>query len=167
MDSMAIKYQLLKFRSARNNLLLVVAFTTINLFLTTFETGYYFLFSAAVPQALFGIGSGLAEDYQNNAFLVTGAILAFVGVGLYLMCWTLAKRWRWFILVALILFSIDTVLCILLIFIGEFDIFFLLDIACHIWVLYYLIIGVLAWSKLSGANQSDVDAAMIDMSRRS
>jgi len=160
MDIAAIKRQLVKFKGARNNLLLVVAFTIINLFLTAFETGYYFLFSAAVPQAFFEIGQGLADDYQNNAFLITGAILAFIGIAIYLVCWSLSKRYRVFILVALILFSIDTLLCLFFVFGGEFNPFYLLDVACHIWVLYYLITGTIAWAKLRGVNHEDLNNAM-------
>jgi hypothetical protein len=166
MDMTAVRQQLLKFRSARNNLLFVVAFTTINLFLTAFETGYYFLFSAAVPQVFFEFGRGLVDDYQNKVFLITGSIAAFVGIVVYLVCWSMANRQRVFILVALILFGSDTLLCAFLVFSGEFDPFYLLDIACHIWVLYYLIIGTIAWSKLRDVNSDDLNAAINAMKNK-
>ena len=166
MDAIAIQQQLLKFKGARNNLLLVVIFTTINLFLTAFETGFYFLFSATVPQIIFEIGQIIAIDSQNKAFLFGGAIVAFIGIAMYLVCWSLANRFRVAILVALILFSIDTLLCVFFVFTGPFDIMFLVDIAFHIWVLITLIFGVIAWAKLQGVNLGDSNAVINEMSNK-
>lgn len=160
MDTAIIKQQVLKFNKARNNLLAVVAFTVINLLLTAFNADIYLLFSATAPQLIFEVGRGLAEELQSNVFLIIGFIVAFVVIILYFICWLFAKRLRAFILVALILFSIDTLIFVLLTLAAGFDVSYLLDIGFHGWILFYLISGVMAWTKLRGVNADDFNAAL-------
>jgi len=160
MDTNAIKYQALKFKRARSNLLLAVAFTAANLLLTAFGSDAYLLFSAIVPQFIFEIGRSLAEQLQNSAFMIGGLLIAFFVVALYFVCWIFAKRLRAFILVALIFFSIDSLVFVLLALITEFKASYALDIVFHGWVLFYLISGVMAWSKLRGVSADDFNAAL-------
>jgi len=166
MDAVAIKQQLLRFRGARGTLLLVVVFTTVNLFLAAFGTSFYMLFSATVPQIFLGLGLGLADEFQNNIFLIAGATAAFAGVFLYLLCWSLANRYRVFILFALVLFSIDTLVCVAFVFIGGFDLWYLVEIAFHVWILFGLVNGVIAWAKLRDVNPDDLSAVMKEMANK-
>ena len=141
MDSTVIKAQAVKFNKARNNLLAVVAFTVINLFLIAFDFDLSFLFSAFVPQILQII---VHEFFSMSIGLIIG--LAFTSV--YLVCYALSKRWRVFILIALLLFLIDALIMLGAMFItgayGEF----IFNIAFHAWILFYLITGTVAWVKL-------------------
>ncbi|MCL2672034.1 MAG: hypothetical protein FWF10_08355 [Clostridiales bacterium] len=156
----AMKQWAMKFKRARSNLLLVVIFTAANLLLTAFNAGVYMLFSATGPQFVFEVGRGLAEEFQSTAFLVAGLIIAFISIGLYFLCWLLAKRRRAFILVALIFFCIDCLLFVLLLLSGGFEVSYLLDIVFHGWILFSLISGTRAWAKLRGVSAEDLDAAL-------
>lgn len=156
MDNSMIKKYAVTFGRARNNLLLVVAFTTINLILAAFESGFFFLFSATMPTIIFEfIGAPV------------GIILAFGGVLIYLICWLLAKKYRAFILVALILFSIDTIVFFILLFgvMAAFEIGYLLEIAFHAWVMFYLITGTMAWVRLMKVTPEQIKSAQAEVAK--
>jgi len=147
MDTL-FKAQAVRFNRARNNLLAVVAFTTINLFLIAFEMDLSFLFSAFVPQFLQVI-------IHDELGMVAGLVVGLVSGSVYLLCYALSKRWRVFILIALILFSLDALA--MLGFILYFEVFrdFLFNVVFHAWVLFYLLTGTVAWLRLRRVAQAD------------
>lgn len=160
MDISTIKQQAIKFEKARSNLLTVIAFTVINLLLRAFNSDFYFLFSLTVPQCTFEVCRDLAEELQNNAFIITGLAIVFVVILSYFLCWFFAKRIRAFILVAFILFSIDSLVFVIIILTTKFDASYLIDIAFQGVILFYLFNGVIAWIKLRGVNHDDFNAAL-------
>jgi len=160
MDTNVLRQQAEKFKRARGNLLMVIAFTAINLIMTIVKANFYFLFSATVPQVIFEIGKGLSEEFGNNIFFIVGLVIALVAVLLYLLCWIFSKRLRGFMVAALVLFSIDSVVFIWLAFSGGFEASYILDIVFHVWVLFYFINGVLAWTKLRGVPPEVLEALM-------
>ena len=141
------------------NLLLVVAFTAINLILLITNANSYFLFSAFVPYFIAGLGMMLCgrfpEEYyegmeeltffDNSVFAVL-LIIAFALTLLYLLAWFMSSKNRsgWLVF-ALVFFAIDTVG---MIFIDGISFEAILDIAFHGWVIYYLVIGINAAKKL-------------------
>jgi hypothetical protein len=157
MDRTDIKQQVLIFIKARNNLLAVIVFTVINIILSAFDAGVNFLFSATIPQFIFEIGKNLDSEMGSSFFMIVGLIIAFIIIITYFVFWILSNRVRVFILVALIFFCIDSSLLLFLISSMEFNISFLLDIAFHGWILYYLINGVKAWFKMRGVNTNVFD----------
>jgi hypothetical protein len=153
MDTADKKQQILIFEKSRNNLLLVIAFTVINLVLIYFDANVNFLFSATIPQFVFNVAKLVAEQTDENIFFVIGLIIAFIAVLSYFIFWLLARRTRVLILAALIFFCIDSLLLIYLVFNNdEFNFSVLMEIAFHAWILYYLFTGVKAWSKLRGVS---------------
>ena len=149
-----------KFNSARNNILLVVIFTAINIFLLATNSNTYFLFSAYIPFALvdlamFFCGMYPAEFYVGNyalgtyldrsVFFVVLAIAAVILV-LYLLAWLLSKKNKvgWLVF-ALVFFGIDTLLMFGLKGIAMESI---VDIIFHGWVVISLIMGISAYAKL-------------------
>jgi len=146
MISDGIKQQVSKFEKARNNLLAVIVFTVINLILRVFDSDVVFLFSATLPGLIFEIGR--SWDIENNIFTIIGLIIAIILIMPYFVFWLLAKRARVLILVASILLSLDTLVLLYLIIGIEFQFSFLLEIAFRVWILYYLINGVMAWAKM-------------------
>jgi hypothetical protein len=134
----------------RSNLLAVIVFTAINLILTAFNANISFLFSATLPQVVFEIGKTLDSETGSSIFIIIGLIIAFIIIILYFVFWILAKRVRVFILVALIFFGIDSLALLFLVLNTKFNASFLLEIAFHAWILYYLINGVKAWTKTRG-----------------
>jgi len=149
-----------KYRTSRMNLLLVVAFTAINLILLVTNSNSYFLFSAFIPYFIASIGMLLCgrfpEEYYEDGFadmtFLGGSvfavilIIAFVITLLYLLTWFMSSKNRsaWLI-VSLVLFSLDT---LGMLFIGGISVDSILDVLFHAWVIYYLIIGINAAKKL-------------------
>lgn len=149
-----------KYRSACSNLLAVVVFTVINTVLLLAKSSSYFLFSAAVPRLLVDLGMYLcgkypADYYEGNisdyAFYGNGLFAVLVGIAalsiaLYLLCWFMAKKRKvgWLI-VALVFFAIDT---IVFFWWYGFSADMILDLLFHIWVAYYLVMGIMGHFKL-------------------
>lgn len=126
-----------KFNTARSNLLLMIILTLINLVLLILGSDTMMLFSATVPYwiALIGFVSG------DGMLLTIGIAVAVILLGIYFACWFFCKKHYGWMIVALVLFIIDTIcLAGLSLLIG--DVSGWLDIIMHIWVLYYLVIGV-------------------------
>ena len=135
MDNVKIKQHVARFNLARTNLVIVVVFTVINFFLVYFDTGYYFLFSAILP---------IMFVYANTA-LAIGILAAFF------LCYLFAERLRALLFVGFILFIIDFVFMILLLFeLGAAE--FVLDIVFHVWITIILLLGAVSYFKLRGVS---------------
>ena len=104
----------------------------------------YFLFSATFPQA--SLIYGYVMEAEGLAGLYTaGIVLGVVCIGLYFLCWLLSKKNPGWLIAATVLFAVDTVL---LFVVYELEASIALDVIFHAWVLYYLISGVVAASKM-------------------
>jgi len=142
---METRTQVIKtFDTARSNLLLVIAFTTINVILANTNSDLFFLFSASIPimlSALFGM------------------IPAFVAIAIYVLCWALSKKQRAWIVVALVFFLVDVLFLLWIIFgvLDGFSFSILIELAFTAWVMFYLIIGTRAWSKLRTMPEGEDD----------
>lgn len=149
-----------KYKAARSNLLLVVIATAVNLILAVSGSGTYFLFSAFIPYYLttFGMvwcGRFPPEFYEDgienyvfldNSVFVILLILSIILTSLYLLAWFMSKKNRvgWLIF-ALVFFGLDTLG--MLIFNG-FAAESIIDIVFHAWIIYYLVVGIIAHNKL-------------------
>ena len=158
MNKATLNGWVLKFKRSRDNLLLMIIFTIVNLLLIYFNSDFYLLFSATIPTIGLAVGIEL-----GNAFLWIGAIFAIVLVGFYLGCWAFSKKIRILILLAFIFFTIDTALLIVLMLIVEFDVMMLIDLAFHIWILYYLYHGAMAWSKIRDISEEEFALALANI----
>lgn len=136
-----------KYNNGRNNLMLVVIFTFVNVVLQLLDAGMYFLFSASFPLLSVEFGRALSIRMFNDAYLVLGIVLAFVAIACYAALFFLSKKHRVCILIALILFCVDTLFLFWLLSLG-FEASMVLDILFHVWVLFSLISGVKAWADL-------------------
>ena len=149
-----------KYKASRANLLLVVIATAINMFLIATGSDTYFLFSAFIPYFLTTIGMvqcGLLppeyyeypmEDYifYDKSLFVALLIISIILTSLYLLAWFMSKKNRvgWLIF-ALVFFGLDTLG--MLIFNG-FAAESIIDIVFHAWIIYYLVVGIIAHNKL-------------------
>lgn len=147
-----------RYKTARHNLLLIVVFTLINIFLLVTNSNSYFLFSASIPYYLVDLGMFLCGKYpaeyyadiggidplSNTFFLVTLVIAAVILV-LYLLSWIFAKKPRvgWMIF-ALVFFVIDTLGMLWWAGISSDMIF---DVVFHGWVIVSLSRGIAAYFK--------------------
>jgi len=137
-DSDEITQQITKFESARTNLLVVIGFTVVNLILLVFNADISFLFSASLPQFIY--------------IFTESFILALFSIIPYLAFWFFAKRVRALIVAALIYFSIDVIILIYFISLIGFDFSLVIDIAFSVWILFYLVRGVISWNNLRNVN---------------
>ena len=168
------------YTTARANLLLVVAITTLNIILCLCGADSYFLFSASIPYALvvrgmllcgkldfseeYFLQNGLdpTEGYFPTIILVILTVIAFLIVAAFALCYLFSSKHRvvWLI-AALVFFGFDTLSMLAL---YGISIDFILDILFHVWVLYYLIAGISAHFKLKNmpVEEEPVVAAAVD-----
>jgi len=149
-NTVDIKKYAVNFTRSRHALGSIVAFTLINIILAATGSGWLFLFSAMIPLEIFVF-------FDAIGLVGVGLVVALLGTGIYFAFWLLAKKYRVFMLVALIIFAIDTFLFLLLV-LGFGDFGHIINLAFSGWILYYLIIGTIAWAKLSNVNESDIAA---------
>ena len=148
-----------QYNNARNNILLVVLFTVVNVVLLVTNSNTYFLFSASVPYYLADYGMFFGGFYPEEVyagfegFEFLGAPMLAIALGiaavivvLYLLSWLFSKKGRvgWLIF-ALVFFALDTVAMLLLMGINSEMI---IDIVFHAWVLFSLGSGIYANAKL-------------------
>lgn len=136
-----------RYASARNNLIIMIIFTVVNIVTMFFGSESMMLFSATIPYFAVGMGYWKAD----SEFLI-----AVISIALYLLCWFMSKKNYIWLIVATVLFSIDTAAMIYLYAsTGEFesDIF---DIVIHAFVLYYLIVGIVVGKKLKEIKANSV-----------
>ncbi len=132
-----------QYATARSNLLLMLIFTVVNIVLLVAQTDTMFLFSATVPY--FTIMMGILGE--NTIFLGICICITVIILVLYTLCWLLSKNRRGWMITALVLFILDTVaLAALYLAAGDFS--GIIDALIHVWVLYYLILGVVSSKKL-------------------
>lgn len=131
---------------SRSNLLLVVAFTLINVVFALLGQDSYFLFSATVPYFAALVGRAGFEEYGSSAFLIIAGAIALVMVGVYFLFWCMTKRHREWMDAATVCFGLD---CVGMILLFGFDISLIIDYAFHVYVMYYLVTGSITAHKLA------------------
>jgi hypothetical protein len=137
-----------KYNVARANLLAVLGFSAANTLLMAFGSNMYLLFSAWIPLYLTALGKAASAEPQV-AFLFPILVAASMILLLpYLFCWIFSKKKVGWMVGALVYFSMDTLLLILLCVMSGDFLSMILDLLFHAWVLYYLIIGVRSGFKL-------------------
>ena len=143
----------IKYKRSRMNLLLVILFTVVNLFASTFANTY-FLFSATIPMLLPLGASQIASDPTAMADLglppeaATTLVIVCLVIGIvltvpYLLCYIFSKKRVGWMIAALVLFSLDCLFLLL-----TLDLSMIADILVHAWVMFYLITGVINGMKL-------------------
>ena len=156
-----------KYTNARVNLLLVVAFTAINIIILATGSYTYFLFSASIPYFIADMGMLLCGKYPPESY-VDGfeemivfepsvfpifLVIAFAIVSVYLVFWFFSKKKPGFLMAALVLFVIDTVGMFILYGIS-FD--SIVDIVFHAYVIWSLVSGIKAHNALLALPKEEV-----------
>lgn len=152
-----------KYNSARANLLIVIAFTLVNIVMLFANSSYYFLFSLFVPFMLVLFGgmltgnlSGIYTDAElatieflpNTVFVVMSAIAAII-LAIFVVAWILSKKNKvgW-IIACLVFVCLDTVAYLWLGFSDVDIVGSIVDIVFHVWVIVSLANGITAYYKL-------------------
>lgn len=126
-----------KFNAARSNLLLMIGFTLLNIFLFFFGSGTMFLFSATIPYFVMSLGVIM----EFTPILIICSVITAAALVLYFLCWQLSKRHHGWLIAAMVMFCLDCAF-LLWLYLPVLDFSGIFDILIHAWVLYYLIIGV-------------------------
>ena len=139
-----------KYGSARANLLLMIILTVVNIGLLFFGSDTMFLFCATVPY--------LAVMFGQLSYVITGFVvcicIAAIIILVYFLCWIFSKKSYGWMIAALVLFSVDTVVMAgFYILLGELS--GIIDAVIHALVLYYLIMGTVNGVKLSKLSEED------------
>lgn len=157
-----------KYKSARLNLLIIIACTAINIVLISLGTDTFFLFSAFVPYLLILYGNLLCgklppeyyegEDMSTLNFLPDSFFWGMVATAsvillLYLLTWFFAKNeeGNW-LLFGLVLYALDFI--VMLIIFG-FQLSMIVD-----YIIHGLGIGILASGVIAGIKRRKILRAM-------
>ena len=155
-----------KYNTARMNLIMMVIFTLVNITFISFGNTTYFLFSASLPYYFVSLGAVIcgkmpAEYYEelgempepvDSMFFWIMLILAAVALLIYVLCFVASKKNSGWLIAATVLFGIDT---LGMFYLYGFNINMILDILFHVWVLFYLIIGIVASNKLKNLPEDE------------
>lgn len=134
--------------TAKTTIILVAVLTIANTVLIAINADMVFTFSAYIPQFVTFLFADLAADLQDKTDLYIGVAIAILMALIYVALWFGAKKKDSFIAVALVLFGIDTAFMLYFDVIVYFDISSVIDILFHGWVVFDLIMGIHAYSKL-------------------
>lgn len=139
-----LEAHLKRYSSARNDLLAMILLTVANIVMMFFGSESMMLFSASIPY--FAVGMGYWN--YDTQMTVIGVAVAVICVALYLLCWFMSKKKYQWLIVATVLFTVDTA-AMLWLYISSGDISSgIFDIVIHAFVLYYLVVGIITGKKL-------------------
>lgn len=144
--------------SARNNVLLMAALTLLNVGLALAGSELSFPFSAAIPQVCADLGMILyVYGYPMVWVMVFAGVAVLLPLVYALGAFFSKKRGGWMIAI-LVLFSVDcalfaywtTVDVIDMLMIGKSAPWasYAIEVLFHVWVMYYVVSGVMAYAKL-------------------
>ena len=139
-----------RYFTARLNLLLLIAVTIVNVILLLCRSDFYLLFSASLPYylALFGMvvtgnkeltGVTVSEPMPNGILFAAIAVGVII-LGVYFLCFYFGKNKPVWMIVALAMFVVDTIVTVAAI--PYSDGTYILDLVMHAYVLIYLALGV-------------------------
>ncbi len=147
----------MRFTRSRRDILLLIAFTAINVVLVLIESDITFLFSASFPIFSVAFGQGMSEGAGNSFFMIFGIVMAFLTIGAFGLCYLLSKKLKVFMLVALVLVIMDSLFLGWLFLQIEMDFSLILDGLFHAWMIWSFAAGTKAWMKLKKLPKTQED----------
>ncbi len=120
--------------NARSNLLIAIIFTIINVAFIFMETDTMFLFSSTIPYYFALLG----WYWESIIELGIGIVIIVLLLGL----WLISKKYVVGLVLATIYFVIDTIF-MLWVYDFQFDASILIDILFHVWIIFYLVGGLI------------------------
>lgn len=130
--------------NARVSLLLIVIMSAVNIFFLIF-TERYFIFSSYISLQFSLLGMVFYLETMEIFYAIVGGVLACAVVIPYLLSWIFSKKHPVWLIIATVLFSIDTLLFFLLDFLNLFPAggySKVIELLMHAYVLYSLIAGI-------------------------
>ena len=120
-----------KNESARSALKIAIILTIVNIVLAFVQGGLFFPFSITTPNVL--LAWGMSVSYWVGALIV---------VGIFATCYYLSKRKPIFILIALILISIDSIWILFSVIDFGFDATNIINIVFRVWLIVAVAAGM-------------------------
>lgn len=140
-----------RYQLARTNLMIMIAFTVVNLVIALAQMDFYFLFKAFLPELII---NALWETAP-----AAGIGIAVLLVGFYVLCWVLSKKRKGWMTAALVFFAADVAVMLSFVtiyFVNEsFEADILIDILFEGYVLVCLISGVRAARAIDNASAEE------------
>lgn len=134
----------------RTALLVILAVTLLNQILLMLRVDYHFLFSAAVPYYLHWLVQELGANTDVGLFRVVATVLTVLLYGAYIACWLQSVQQKEWLVAALGLYGLDTLLLIIFcLTLLENPASCLLEILTHGVGIALLVIAVRAAEQLS------------------
>ena len=132
-----------KQKAGRNNLLLAIILTVVNIVMLLAGSETMMLFSVSVPYyaVVFGV------VFESQEMIITGCVIAAVILIVYFLCWLLSKKRIGWLIAALVLLILDT-LALIGFYLLAGEISGILDFLFHALLIYYLAAGVHSAGKL-------------------
>ena len=131
-----------RYKTARGSLLLMILVSVINTVMTAtgnYETYYVFCDYLAYYCAVYG--RVFYEQSGEMMYLILGCVAVAVILIPLLLCWIFSKKRRGWLIAALVMVSLDTLL-IVADAIGYRDLGSLVSIAFHIWIIVELVLAI-------------------------
>ena len=132
---------------ARSNLIAMTVLTVVNIAAYFFGGDFGFPFSAFFPYAAVVFGDIFATELADPMIFYWGVTLGSIVLLLFVIGYFLSKKRHGWLKVVTLLYVLD-ILFMTFIYFPDFDFLALLDYVFHFWVLYYLVMGVIAAGKL-------------------
>lgn len=134
---------------SRNNLLLMTILTVINIAAYWFNTSFILPYSAFLPYTIIDFATFFTAESQDSTLLIMGVIISALLILLYFLGYFLSKHKPKWLVFMLSMYIFDTVAMIFIFTsVFYFSPIMIIDVLFHVWVLYYLVSGVLANRKL-------------------
>lgn len=153
-DRDSAEYLNSKIGGGRHSLLLIVAFTVVNLLMVVLDSSTYFLFSASVPYYLTLYSKGIDNNFvdgpwpENGPVTIVALVVSGVILLLFLLCWLLSKKRTGWLIPALVLFVLDTLALAWCTFnIVNDPAGNIVDFVFHIWAIWELCLAIRCGSK--------------------
>lgn len=158
-----------KYKNSTYNLLLIIAFSVINVVLLVTNSDTYFLFSAFIPYCLADYGMYFCgmypEEYyydmqdmefaDKSLFAVALAIAVAILL-IYLLCWFLAKKKKIAgPIAALVMFVIDTVAMVV---VAGISTDLIIDYVFHAWIIFSLANSIIIYNKLKKLPEEEIES---------
>ena len=136
----AVNNEEMKYTRARHSLLIVVILSIVNMFSLVFADTYY-LFSSYITLYITAIGGYMYLESGEAVLLIGTIALGIISLVPYLLCWIFSKKKVGWLIAALVLFALDTLL-LLIDAVSMLEATFILDLVIHILVVVELVIAV-------------------------
>lgn len=132
---------------ARSNLIAMTLLTIVNIAAYFFGGDFGFPFSAFFPYAAVIFGDIFATELADPMIFYWGIALASIVLILFIVGYFLSKKRHGWLIFVTVLYVMDLIFMTYIYF-PDFDFSALLDYVFHFWVLYYLVLGVIAARKI-------------------